>query len=72
MSAETLARVGEPFFTTKDPGHGMGLGLFLVKALAAHLGGELAIDSSPGRGTTITLELPVSSEEAHVTEQAHA
>lgn len=72
MSAETLARVGEPFFTTKDPGHGMGLGLFLVKALAAHLGGELAIDSSPGRGTTVTLELPVSSEEAHVTEQAHA
>ncbi|MFO0711946.1 MAG: ATP-binding protein [Sandaracinus sp.] len=61
MTAETLARVGEPFFTTKDPGRGMGLGIFLVRALAAHLDGEMSIDSAPGRGTTITLEIPVSS-----------
>jgi len=58
MSAGTLARVGEPFFTTKDPGRGMGLGIFLVRALTAHLGGELSIDSVRGRGTTVTMRLP--------------
>ncbi len=62
MSAETLARVGEPFFTTKDPGRGMGLGVFLVRALAAHLGGEVTIDSARGRGTTVTLDLPLVPE----------
>jgi two-component system sensor histidine kinase RegB len=72
MSTETLARVGEPFFTTKDPGRGMGLGIFLVKALAAHLGGELTIESSLGRGTTITLDLPLSSEAARVPAEAPA
>jgi two-component system sensor histidine kinase RegB len=58
MSQETLARVGEPFFTTKDPGRGMGLGIFLVRALAAHLGGEVEIDSVLGRGTSVTIRLP--------------
>lgn len=61
MSAETIARIGEPFFTTKDPGRGMGLGLFLVRALAAHLHGEVRVESALGRGTTVTLELPVSA-----------
>ena len=73
MSPETLARVGEPFFTTKDPGRGMGLGVFLVKALAAHLGGELVIDSIPGRGTTTTLDIPLSAgAAAPSTEEAPA
>ncbi|MFN7698246.1 MAG: ATP-binding protein [Deltaproteobacteria bacterium] len=67
MSAEALARVGEPFFTTKDPGRGMGLGLFLVKALAAHLGGEVTLDSSVGRGTKVKLVLPCPAETASET-----
>lgn len=58
MSPELLARAGEPFVTTKAPGHGMGLGLFLTKSLAAQLGGELALRSAPGQGTTATLSLP--------------
>jgi two-component system sensor histidine kinase RegB len=70
MSAETLARLGEPFFTTKEPGCGMGLGIFLVKALAAHLGGELTIDSTLGRGTTTTLELPLPSEATRLPQEA--
>lgn len=58
MSAETLARAGEPFFTTKPPGSGTGLGLYLVRALVAQLGGTLSIESQPERGTTARLDLP--------------
>jgi two-component system sensor histidine kinase RegB len=59
MSPETLKHVGEPFFTTKDPGQGMGLGTFLVRTLAERLGGTLRYESIPGRGTTALFELPI-------------
>ena len=58
MSPEVLRRVGEPFYTTKGPGEGMGLGLFLTRALAEQLGGEFRIASRPGEGTEATVELP--------------
>ncbi|HWP83704.1 MAG TPA: ATP-binding protein [Terriglobia bacterium] len=58
MSSETLRRIGEPFFTTKDQGKGMGLGVFLVRTLAERLGGRLTFRSTPGTGTVATLELP--------------
>jgi two-component system sensor histidine kinase RegB len=58
MSADILNRVSEPFFTTKPPGSGYGLGLFLVRLFAERHGGTLAIDSVPGQGTTVVLELP--------------
>jgi two-component system sensor histidine kinase RegB len=58
MAADVLARVGEPFFTTKGPGEGMGLGLFLTRALAEQLGGGFHIASRPGVGTTAWIELP--------------
>jgi two-component system sensor histidine kinase RegB len=60
MSPEVLARVGEPFFTTKGPGDGMGLGLFLTRALAEQLGGEFHIASRPGEGTEAWLDLPAA------------
>ncbi|MBI3279885.1 MAG: HAMP domain-containing histidine kinase [Acidobacteria bacterium] len=60
MSPETLRRIGEPFFTTKEPGKGMGLGTFLARTLAERLGGRLTFQSSETNGTTATLELPVS------------
>jgi len=68
MSPETLRRVGEPFFTTKQPGCGMGLGIFLVRTLSEQLGGRLNFESSPNAGTTAILELPaaVESEPAYV------
>ena len=65
MSAETLRHVCEPFFTTKGPGHGMGLGTFLVRTLAERLGGSLQFESTPGLGTTATLELPVVTAATH-------
>jgi two-component system sensor histidine kinase RegB len=60
MPPEVLARVGEPFFTTKGPGDGMGLGLFLTRALAEQLGGEFHIASRPGEGTEAWLDLPAA------------
>jgi len=58
MDAGTLQRAREPFFTTKPPGAGLGLGLFLADRFARDLGGTLLIDSKPGAGTEIRLELP--------------
>jgi two-component system sensor histidine kinase RegB len=58
MPAEVLARAGEPFFTTKLPGEGMGLGLFIARAVLERLGGRLELSSQPGLGTTTALVLP--------------
>lgn len=60
MPADTLRRIGEPFFTTKEPGKGMGLGTFLVRTLAEQLGGRLTFESAPDAGTVATFELPVT------------
>jgi PAS domain S-box-containing protein len=61
MDEATLSRAVEPFFTTKGPGQGTGLGLSMVHGLAAQSGGALVLDSAPGRGTVATLWLPVSA-----------
>ncbi|HWE51173.1 MAG TPA: ATP-binding protein [Bryobacteraceae bacterium] len=58
MSPEVLSHLAEPFFTTKAPGVGMGLGTFLVRMFAEHLNGRLSFDSTPGKGSTAVLELP--------------
>jgi two-component system sensor histidine kinase RegB len=60
MSEEMLRRAGEPFFTTKEPGRGMGLGLFLVRLVAQQCGATFSIDSKIGVGTSCVLELPSS------------
>jgi two-component system, sensor histidine kinase RegB len=60
MAPEVLARVGEPFFTTKVPGEGMGLGLFLTRALAEQLGGEFRIAPRAGGGTEACIDLPAA------------
>jgi two-component system, sensor histidine kinase RegB len=59
MTPDDLRHAGEPFFTTKDPGKGMGLGIFLVRTLADRLGGRLTIESALDRGTSVALDLPV-------------
>jgi len=58
MVPEVAARAGEPFFTTKAPGSGMGLGLFLTRAVVEKLGGVLDIRSAVGVGTVVDLTLP--------------
>jgi two-component system sensor histidine kinase RegB len=58
MTPEVLARAGEPFFSTKPAGAGMGLGLFLARTFAEQLGGGLRVDSRPGQGTNVQLFWP--------------
>lgn len=60
MDARTLERALDPFFTTKPPGAGTGLGLSVVSGLVDQHGGELEIDSVPGAGTTVRVRLPVA------------
>jgi PAS domain S-box-containing protein len=62
MSAATLARAQEPFFTTKGVGKGTGLGLSMVQGFAAQSGGDMRIRSEPGKGTKVTLWLPRAKE----------
>jgi PAS domain S-box-containing protein len=64
MDELTLKRAIEPFFTTKSTGQGTGLGLSMVHGLAAQSGGVLSLRSTAGQGTTATLILPVSDEQA--------
>lgn len=60
MDEETLARAAEPFFTTKEQGKGLGLGLFLAQNVAEQFGGELLISSEKPGGTTITISFALT------------
>ena len=60
MDKETLKRATEPFFTTKSPGHGTGLGLSMVDGLVAQSHGAMRIRSGIGDGTRVEVRLPIS------------
>ncbi len=60
MDAETVERIGQPFFTTKSVGQGMGLGVFLTRNVVRGLSGDLKIESRQGQGTTVVVTLPVA------------
>jgi two-component system, NtrC family, sensor kinase len=62
MPPETLARVYEPFFTTKEVGKGTGLGLSQVYGFAKQSGGSVSIESEVGRGTRVSIFLPRSAD----------
>jgi two-component system sensor histidine kinase RegB len=60
MAPDVMDRVAEPFFTTKPPGQGMGLGAFLAYLFAQRLGGSLSYQSVQGSGCTAIMELPAN------------
>jgi two-component system sensor histidine kinase RegB len=62
MSAEVQEHAGEPFYTTKATGDGMGLGLFFARSVTEHLGGRLDIDSEDGRGTVVAIRIPWAAQ----------
>ena len=63
LPQDLLGRVLEPFFTTKSPGDGPGLGLSMAAGFARQSGGALDIDSRQGEGTEVTLHLPLRTPE---------
>lgn len=58
MTADVLAKLFQPFFTTKPLGEGMGMGLAVVHGIVAAHGGRIQVESQPGRGSTFTVRLP--------------
>ncbi|MGE0448748.1 MAG: ATP-binding protein [Vicinamibacterales bacterium] len=60
MSQREAARAGDPFFTTKPHGAGLGLGLFLARSFADQVGGTLRWTSASGSGTSVVLQMPDS------------
>lgn len=60
MPADVLARASEPFFTTKAPGRGMGLGLFLARSVIEKIGGSLRLESPAAGGAMAIIVLPLA------------
>ncbi len=70
MTEAVRLAVFEPFFTTKAVGHGTGLGLSICRSIVVALGGQIVVESAPGRGSRFRISLPASTEAAPVANEA--
>jgi PAS domain S-box-containing protein len=68
MDPQTLERAFDPYFTTRAPGRGAGMGLAIVHSIVQGLGGDIRIRSRPGQGAGVTVLLPLHREEEAVEE----
>jgi PAS domain S-box-containing protein len=69
IPSEAIDRIFDPFFTTRPAGTGTGLGLALSYQIVRNHGGEISVASSPGRGSTFTVELPVEAPQRDATRE---
>ena len=72
MAPETVARIFDPFFSTKAPGRGSGLGLVVAQGIVTDHGGTLKVASAPGQGTVFTITLPVSTDQSEAPVKSEA
>jgi len=76
IAPEIIDSIFEPYFTTKDPGEGTGMGLALVQGVVESHGGKIAVNSQLGKGATFTVHLPItkkrSAQDAYVAEKLPA
>jgi len=63
MPPDTLQRIFDPFFSTKEVGQGTGLGLYIVYGIIEEHRGTIRVDSAPGEGTSFIIRLPLEPEE---------
>ena len=63
ISPSSIGRIFDPFYTTKDPGEGLGLGLAISHQIVSAMDGELTVESAPGLGSTFRVTLPVARRE---------
>ncbi len=72
MAPETVARIFDPFFSTKAPGRGSGLGMVVAQGIVTDHGGTLKVASAPGQGTVFTITLPVSTDQSEAPVKSEA